>query len=316
VIVMNVSILMGTYNGEKFIEEQIQSIIDQTYKQWCLYIQDDGSTDRTLKIIEQFAELYPKRIIILHKESSQHGAKENYVTLCEYMLHTEYPYIMFCDQDDVWKKDKIEVTIKKMKQEERDNKSALILVHTDLEVVDEKLNSIKQSYMKYRALDPQCVATNRLLMQNNVTGCTIMINRPLLQKAFKECNSERIAMHDWWVALIASLFGKIVYIDEATIQYRQHSNNVIGAIKVNSINFVINRLRDNAHVKKVLEMSINQAKELLVLCSNELSRYQYESIEALASIREKNKFVRIYTIFRHNLQRQGIVQVIGELLFI
>jgi glycosyltransferase involved in cell wall biosynthesis len=311
-IAMDVLILMGTYNGEKFIEEQIQSIIDQTYTQWCLYIQDDDSTDRTTKIIEQFAEMYPERIIILHKESPPHGAKVNYFTLCEYMLHTEYPYIMFCDQDDVWKKDKIEVTIEKMKQEERDNKSALVLVHTDLEVVDEKLNSIKQSYMKYRALDPQCVATNRLLMQNNVTGCTIMINRPLLQKAFKDCNSERIAMHDWWVALIASLFGKIVYIDEATIQYRQHSNNAIGAIKES----IMKRLKNHAHVKKVLRMSIDHAIELLALYHEELSEPQCRSIEALVSIQEKSKIARIYTVIRFGLLRQGIIQVIGELLFI
>ena len=94
-------------------------------------------------------------------------------------------------------------------------------------------------------------AINRLLVQNNVTGCTMMINRPLLEKALKLSNISAIAMHDWWFSLVASLFGEISFIDQATIKYRQHGDNVVGATKVNTPSFILQRLRGKNHIHEV-----------------------------------------------------------------
>ena len=170
--------------------------------------------------------------------------------------------------------------------------------------------------MRYRALDAKITAINRLLVQHNVTGCTMMINRPLLEEALKLSNISAIAMHDWWFSLVASLFGEISFIDQATIKYRQHGDNVVGATKVNTPSFILQRLRGKNHIHEVFHLSSMQAQELLQIYGNELSDNQKPYIEAMAGLEKKNKVARIYTVLHYNMLKQGIVQVIGELLFI
>ncbi len=127
-------------------------------------------------------------------------------------------YIMFCDQDDVWKNDKIEKTLAKMQSMEQTYPHRPILIHSDLSVVDRELHLLHKSYWIYQHIDPSKDAINRLIFHNTVTGCTMMINRKLAQKA-KVIPDEAI-MHDWWIVMVASVFGHIGYIDEPLIFYR------------------------------------------------------------------------------------------------
>lgn len=191
-----------------------------------------------------------------------------------------------------------------------------VLVHTDLEVVDQNLESLGTSFMEYRALDSTITSINRLLVQNNVTGCTMMINRVLLEKAMKLSDIDAIAMHDWWFSLVASLFGKISFVDQATIKYRQHGNNVVGATKVNTFSFILQRLRGKNHIREVFHLSSTQAQELLKIYDRKLNQKQKQCIQAMADLEKKNKITRIYTVIRYGMLKQGIVQVIGEILFI
>lgn len=311
-----VVICMATYNGEKYIEEQLISIINQSYSNWHLFIRDDGSSDRTREIEIRYKENYPDKINLLDKKEGKAGSKYNFAELCKTVLTLEYKYVMFCDQDDVWKKDKIEQTLGYMKQIEEAEGNVPVLIHTDLEVVDYKLNCLGNSFMKYRALNPNCTSIERLLVQNNITGCTMMINRKLLEKSAIQEVVDDIAMHDWWFAIVTSIFGKIGFVNSSTIKYRQHEQNVVGATKVNSIRFIMERLRGKNHVKKTLDMSILQAQEVLKLYSAELDTKTYKVVYALAHLKEFNKCKRIYTVLKYHLLKQGYVQIIGELLFI
>lgn len=223
---------------------------------------------------------------------------------------------MCCDQDDFWKNDKVKVTLSRMLDEESKNGDVPILVHTDLEVVDQDLKKLGDSFIEYRALDPDMKSIEKLLVQNNVTGCTMMLNRPLLIKAVKDMDVERIAMHDWWFALIASIFGKISFVNKATIKYRQHGGNVVGATKVNSIGFIWKRLTGSAHVKETLNMSVEQAKLILEHYSDEIDEQTKKPVYALADIHNHNKFVRVNIVMKHKILKQGKVQIIGELMFI
>ena len=122
-----VAILMATYNGEKYLSEQIESIINQTFTDWVLYIHDDGSTDGTLEIIKKYVKIYPKKIILIQGERTG-GAKFNFFSL---MDKVTAEYIMFSDQDDWWLPDKINKTLEKCIKIENGQKDTPVVVFTD-----------------------------------------------------------------------------------------------------------------------------------------------------------------------------------------
>ena len=106
-------ILLATYNGEKYLKEQLDSLFEQTNQHWTLWIHDDNSKDNTVNIIKKYKSKYPDQIEFLDDDISTGGAKENFTYLLD-NINDDYDYIMFCDQDDVWLEDKIEITLKKM----------------------------------------------------------------------------------------------------------------------------------------------------------------------------------------------------------
>jgi len=222
-----IDVLMATYNGEKYIDSQIQSLLNQTHQNFCLYICDDHSKDNTKAIIEKYANDYPEKIKIIVSEKNL-GAIQNFSFL---MSQSKADYVMFADQDDLWINDKIEKSLAKMKHLEKvHGKELPLLVHTDLTVVDQNLKVLGKSFWNYTHLKPFLFhTTNRFLVQNVVTGCTMMLNRKLCQLSLPVPNEA--LMHDWWIALTASTFGKIGIINEPTILYRQHGSNTLGAKK-------------------------------------------------------------------------------------
>lgn len=313
---MGIAILMATYNGEKYIKEQINSIINQSFKNWTLYIRDDGSKDGTPDIIKGYSEKYPEKIILIPKNKGKNGSKYNFFELCKAIKNTEHKYFMFCDQDDVWNSDKIEKTFDCMKKAETESSDIPLLVHTDLQVVDKNLNIINNSFVKYSSLKPKFKTVEKLLIQNNVTGCTMMINKALLEKALMAENTDKMVMHDWWFALVASVYGKIVFLDVPTIRYRQHEKNVVGAsLEVNTFKFVTDRLSKRDYIKNTFKKSREQSK--LFLDTYKDFDVKKQSVMYKFSEMEKyNKIKRIYTVIRYGFFKQGFVQVVGELLFI
>jgi len=217
-----VDILLATYNGEKYLAEQLDSILSQTHTAWRLLIRDDDSSDSSLDIIQSYREKYPSQIILIEDEEKNLGAYQNFARLLREATNN---YIMFCDQDDIWLETKVADTLKAMVDNERD--ATPLLVHTDLEVVDETLQTLQPSFVKKMHINVKRDKLNQLLMRNIATGCTMMINRPLLDLILPL--PEKGVIHDWWIVLVASIYGHIIYLDRATILYRQHGNNTIGA---------------------------------------------------------------------------------------
>lgn len=310
-----VTILLASYNGEEYIAQQLDSLMAQTYKHIKIVIRDDGSSDNTYQIVKEYVERYPETIEAYKRQNETSGAASNFFELCRIAESIDCKYFMFCDQDDVWREDKVQCTLDAMLQAEKIDEMPM-MIHTDLSVTDSSLNTIGESFIKYRALDAYEVNVNRLLVQNNATGCTMMINKSLLQCILQVKNIENVAMHDWWITLVAACLGKIIFLDKSTMLYRQHQGNEIGATKVNTIGFIIKRLLGNNHVKKTLHMSVIQAKELENTYGDMLSDNSRRYINALASIESKNKFARMATVLRYKLLKQGWVQIVGELMFI
>jgi len=220
-----VDVLMATYNGEKYVAEQIESILNQSYKNIRLIISDDCSTDRTPSILEEYSKKDNRILIVEHKE--RFGVVKNF----EFLLkQVKNPLYMFSDQDDYWEKDKIQSSIDCIEKENA------ILVFGDLEVVDENLNTIYKSFGDFMLLNKKInkyINSNRLnYLYNCVTGCTVLSKKEYIKDLIPIPSFSKYLIHDHWIGIILSLNGKVAYMPETHIKYRQHGNNQIGTNKV------------------------------------------------------------------------------------
>ena len=216
-----IDILMATYNGEKYLRGQIDSILSQTYKNFNLIISDDASTDSTQKILKEY-EQKDKRIKIYIQEKNL-GIVKNFEFLLE---KVENKLFMFADQDDIWDIDKVEFSRDKLEAEEAD------LVYTDLKVVDEKLETTANSYWKLKGFTKKVYKYNNfqsLYLNNYITGCTVLCKSKWIKEVLPLPKDSKYVIHDYWLVLIVSMKGKLVYIDKPLIKYRQHKNNSVGS---------------------------------------------------------------------------------------
>lgn len=228
----DIAILLATYNGGKYIWEQLESLFQQSCKQFHLYVRDDGSSDDTMKIVGQFREMHPDRVTILKDSQKHRGAAKSFMYLLE---NVDSEYYMFCDQDDIWLPEKIEKTFARMKEIETEYakkgtaaKKVPILVATDLGVVDEQLNLITYSFNKDLKIDVFRKHPELICVRHVVTGCTMMFNHAAKQASLPM--SPRATMHDEWIALCVHFkSGVISIIDDSPILYRQHTSNTLGA---------------------------------------------------------------------------------------
>ena len=310
-----VSILMAVYNGEAYLEEQLSSIERQTVEDWNLIVRDDGSSDRTKEIIREFAGRVSQKVVLLEADQGKHGAKYNFFAL---LNETQDSYIMFCDQDDIWKKDKIEKTVARMHEAEAHAPGTPVLVHTDLEVVDANGNTISKSFFDSANLKKN-PSTAQLLLQNHVTGCTTMINKSLLSfvQNLEISYVEASIMHDYWIALVARVFGIIEFVPDTTIYYRQHGNNSVGAKNSKSIGYLWKRLQDGrAEYKRSMQNSYNQVAAF-VSCYEKIGNEfaQWNILKDYGELSGKGKLNRLHFFVKHHAWKQGTIRKMMQILW-
>lgn len=304
---MNVAILLSTYNGARFLASQLDSLFAQTHTSFEVIVRDDGSQDNTLDILNA----YDVKVLPL---SSNVGSKNSFAMLLNYAVANSHAdCFMFCDQDDVWCDDKVEKTLNQMQiMEKHYGDNVPLLVHTDLEVVDEALNTLANSMWQYEHTLPAKNTFNRLLIQNTVTGCTVMINRALAIKCSKIPSGA--IMHDWWIALVASQFGKIGFVEEPTIKYRQHGKNTIGVkeFKVNAFRHILGLLiglllRDKTYLKH-MQVNIDQAKCFLETFQDELDERSKTLLKDFISLGQMSFLQRRFVLYKHRFLKQGFLR--------
>ena len=219
-----VVILMATYNGENFLNELLDSLKKQTFTSWTLYVQDDLSTDGTMDCLRK-AALEDSRIVILPNKEKK-GAMRNFMDLLQ---KVSARYYMFCDHDDVWLPNKVEVTLKKMKEQESLHPNKPIVVHTDLRVVDAQLKDICSSFWQMSRIQPEMLRTfDEIAGRYLTTGCTMMVNNAAKNVSIPL--SSRALMHDSWITCcVLKKGGMVAEVSTPTILYRQHGKNVVGA---------------------------------------------------------------------------------------
>lgn len=306
-----VAIALATYNGEKYIREQLESLLNQTYQHIRCYIHDDGSTDRTTEIVDSFCAQHPDRFVRLNY-SAQGGSSQNFMSLLAQNQGGE-PYIMLCDQDDVWQRDKVQKSLDRIKDLESANGEDMpALVFCDLKVVDAGLQMISDSFFSYQGVSPERVSLRDLFLQNCAPGCTMIINKSLKDAAIRIPDLEQIYMHDVWLMLIASYAGHISCINEPLIQYRQHANNAVGAER-RTIRSIIRRisLKTYRNTTESLRRKRNNIIQLSMIGLEGLSYEDQSFVQEIAQIDRSNKIERMMYYYRNRLYRyNGIMTIL------
>lgn len=233
----NIAVAMSTYNGELYIKEQINSILQQKNVKVDLFIRDDGSKDKTLEILKSYAKKWNNIHVI---KGDNLGVGNSFMELL-YSIGCEYDYYAFADQDDVWLPDKLSQGIVKIK----DSDIPLLYVSNQI-LVDKNLNRLR---MRFEV--PPGISYKQILCNNSVSGCTMVWNKEL-QELLIDINRRPTAdllknrIHDVWVVMVASVVGKIIYDKNSCILYRQHENNVVGVKKNSIIKQWIKKLMDSS----------------------------------------------------------------------
>ncbi|MBP5661662.1 MAG: glycosyltransferase family 2 protein [Clostridia bacterium] len=232
---MQIVILLATHNSARFLRDQLDSLLSQTVRDFRIVAHDDASRDDTCAILDEYAA-HDTRLTVLPAGCPCGSAQANFWFLLQNA--PEADYYLFCDHDDVWFSQKIEKTLSAMRAAE--DGDLPVLVHSDLSVTDENLSVLAPSLWRLQKLTPNPTFANNLV-QNHVTGCSVMINRPLYLLAQKTPSAEGMIMHDWYLTLLALAFGRVTTVNEPLIFYRQHGNNEVGAKNVGNFSYLARR---------------------------------------------------------------------------
>ncbi|MCL4922211.1 glycosyltransferase family 2 protein [Streptococcus suis] len=288
---MKVNILMSTYNGQQFLAEQIRSIQEQSYTDWTLFIRDDGSSDNTKEILKDF-ERQDSRIHLIDSDKSDNlGVIKSFHKLVN---HDRADYYFFSDQDDVWLPNKLELSLN-----EAQNYPANLplMVYMDLKVVNQDLEIMTESMVKSQSHHANTELVQELT-ENTVTGGVAMINHTLAEM-WQE--TDGILMHDWYLALLASAFGNLVFIDQPGELYRQHSDNVLGA-RTLSKRFK-KWIRPHILFAVYWDLIKNSQKQARHLLQMPLSQSNRELIEAFVTIMDKPMLERFRILRKYGLRK-------------
>ena len=261
-----VDILMATYNGERFVGEQIESILAQNYGNWRLLVSDDCSTDGTLDVVRRYAAA-DDRIRLVSTGAKHGGAKENFFAL---MSLSDAPYCMFCDQDDVWLPEKVEKSIAALRALENQHETITpLLVFCDMKVVDEELNVLHESFERVSHYDSEHLEFERLVAVNVAAGCCQCFNAALRDRSLDCDDVKTVEMHDWWTILVAAAFGSVGYVGQQLSLYRQHGSNAVGAnefspiSRARQLDFMVEEfkgvVKQASTFKRVYEMQLEDA---------------------------------------------------------
>ena len=316
-----ITVLLAAWNGEAYLEEQLDSILGQDgleLNDLRIVISDDGSTDRTREILEDYQAQFPEQILLNHR-SAERKAKDladgipaaagNFFWLLSQAGESDY--YMLSDQDDVWKPNKIETLMMEMMcQEVLNGADHPILVHSDMEVVDVNLKTIHPSFFKYQKCNSDRTGFSEILAENSVTGGAVMMNRALVE-LLKE-RPQACFMHDWWIALAASCFGTISCVKEALYLYRQHGHNTLGAKETGSVKDMAERLERSAQVEENYRKMAAQAHAFGNMYGDRMNPEQKAVLRAYLALRYQSPMGRFRNIVKNRFYKSSKLQTFAQ----
>ena len=310
-----VQVLLATYNGERYIATQLESILVQDYADFEILVSDDCSTDGTLAVVQRYADL-DARIRIVDNTVRYGNARDNFFSL---LNRATAPYVAFCDQDDLWLPDKLAVEMAEMCHlETLYGADAPLLVFSDLAVAEEDLSVKAPSVLAYSGADPTRLSLANLMSQNTAAGCTIVANRVLYHDTLQlPEDMSAVGMHDWWLMLTAAAFGHIGYVNQPTSLYRQHGDNSVGASSGSPADIVRNlrayadMLIPNEQQLDAVEIRVRQAAAFSRAYDGQLSARDRELCEGLSHLLELPPLARLHWCHQHDVHNATPVMRLG-----
>ena len=306
-----IDIVMSVLNGEQFLQQQLDSIKNQTFTDWKLIARNNGSTDNTKHILQSFSETNPGKVKIIEADLTEESIP---ISFGDALLHSTAPYVMFSDGDDVWMDDKIEVTLNAMlKMQTKQKKGTPLLIHTDLVLVDSNLNVLSDSMWRSQGLNPERKRLNQVIMHSNACGNTFIFNselRDLILPIPAGC-----IMHDYWTTNIAAAFGQIGTLKRSTIQYRQHRGNACGG-EILHISNIIKKFYQIPTIKKRIQEKYLFAQLLLERFRSRLSPEYVYMLNTFANFPKYNWFLRRFLLVKHSLFMNSIIRNVALFIFI
>ena len=297
-----VSILLSVHGDSIFLKDFLDSLANQSFRDFVLVCRFDGlPSPAILSLVSGF----PSAVVL--PDQTHYNVIVSYQRLLDVAVEMDTTYFMFADQDDIWHPDKIARSVQAIKDVESGKPAETpVLVHSDLRVVDEHLKQIAPSMVQYQSLNPGLVSLADLMIQNNVTGCTTIFNRALA--ALARIPEEAIC-HDWYLALTAAAFGTIVFLPEPLIDYRQHKDNVFGAVPRNGL---LRLFFQRQHLHERVRLTQRQAGAFLKYFRANLSPDQTRILEDWSRcLAESSYFKRLGTVWRNGFKKNDGLRTLG-----
>ena len=304
-----VSVLLATFEGMAHLPEQIATLRGQTADFRVLW-QDDGSTDGTADFLASLAD---GRFTPGNQQGQHLGAAGNFLSL---LRQDDAPYTALCDQDDLWQPEKLARCLAAMVQAEAAyGPDTPILVHHDCRVVSADGAVLHDSFFRHQGWDPRANTLPRLLVQNNVTGCTCVMNAALRRLVADHARAEQLFMHDWFIALTAAAFGRIVFVDAPLIDYRQHGSNALGASRHGLIRRGIAALHTPERARDRIRLTYRQARAFRDMYGDSLPEAAAAAIDGYLAIEGLPKGKRIAALRRGGYLMQSPLTRLGQRIF-
>jgi len=299
-----ISIAMATYNGEKFLAQQIDSILKQSWGNIELIICDDNSNDNTIEIIEKYMEKH--ECITLYRNFYTLGVVKNFGKAIEL---SSSPYIALSDQDDIWVENKLEILMNEMRKLEQSDDRVPLMVHSDLTMIDEENHMIHKSFFKFRNYNlKKTKDLNHIISRCGVMGNTILMNHHLKNRILPF--PEHLDLHDYWIALINELYGKRITVQQPLVQYRIHEHNCSNSLNKLAKNEVLNLEKIFTFDFSLPYMNLNREKILEPLLRNtEVLENDKNIIENFLTYLNfnTNRLSMFYRLVTFNFIRKGFL---------
>ena len=306
-------ILLTAYNGAERLPDLLDSLLGQTDPDFSVLMQDDGSTDGTLSLLRDLSGRDPR--FSFGKEQGRHlGAAGNFCSLirqCEGAGR-----VMLCDQDDIWEPEKVARLKAAMDALEAEYGAATpLLVHSDCSLISDDGTPIGPSFFRHQGWDSKAVTLPPLLVQNNVTGCTLIMNEPLRALIASHAKAKDLFMHDWFIALTAASFGHIAFVDEPLTRYRQHGDNTIGASTQSLVRRGLAAFKNRRESKRRIKLTYTHTKVFRKLYEGELPPEALAIVDAYLATERMPKVKRVLAVRRMGCRMQSPVTRLGQMLF-
>ena len=306
------SVLLTAYNGSIHLPVLLESLAAQTDRDFTVLMQDDGSTDETPSLLNDISERDSR--FVFGSEQGQHlGAAGNFLSL---LRQSDADYVLLCDQYDFWEPDKI-AALKQaiLDQEAQYGTDMPLLVHSDCSLVNESGEPIGSSFFRHQGWDPAAVTLPQLLVQNNVTGCTLIMNAALRKLVSAHAVAKDLFMHDWFIALTAASFGRIAFLNRPLTRYRQHGDNTIGASTQSLLSRGVSALRNRQDAKRRILLTYTHTAVFRKLYGEDLPAEARKVVDGYLATRHMRKIPRVLAVRRMGCVMQSPVTRLGQLLF-